>query len=115
MDNLEFQTLEIVVERGSPTQIKWLGVSQARDPASIINPYFEKLAEELQGGPVVVDFKKLEYMNSSTVSSIVAMCQLFEKKGIQTTLRYDKSSSWQEASFRALITLSKTMEHVVVA
>ena len=114
MDSLKYQSLEIVVETGNPTLIKWLGVSQARDPASVLNPYFGKLAEDLQKGPVIVDFTKMEYMNSSTDSAILAMCRLFEKKGIQATLQYDKSTTWQVASFKALITLSRVMNHIVI-
>ncbi len=114
MDRLEFQKLTITAEGKGPFTIKWLGVSQARDPAASINPYIEKLAGELGAGPVEVDFTELEYMNSSTVTPIIAMCQLFDKKGIATTLRYDAGSSWQTATFKALITLSRVMKNITV-
>ncbi|MDJ0763942.1 MAG: hypothetical protein QNJ97_13255 [Myxococcota bacterium] len=115
MDNLKKDELEIVVEAGNPVTIQWLGVSQFRNPSDFIDPYFEKLVEALQGKEVVVDFANLKYMNSSTVSPIIKMCRLFDEKSVPTTIVYNKSSDWQAATFKALISLSRVMKHVKVA
>ena len=114
MDNLKLDDLEIVVTNGDPTIIKWLGISQSRKPEVTLNPFFEELAQSLGNVKVIVDFTELEYMNSSTVSPIIMICKNFDKKGIQTTIRYNGNSDWQGATFKGLSTLAKVMKNIEV-
>jgi hypothetical protein len=114
LDNLKVDDFEIRVTRGSPNTIEWLGISHFVNPSSTINPFVEVLAETLKGESVIVDFTKLAYMNSSTVSPIIHLCKLFDKKRILTTVHYDKTSDWQSAIFRGLETLSRLIPNLTV-
>lgn len=114
MDNYRVDELEINVTRGNPILIKWRGVSQSINPGLTINPFFDILARTVKDEEVVVDFTELEYMNSSTVPPIVSLCKLFNDKNIKTVIKYDKSSKWQPAIFKGLITLSRILKNISV-
>jgi len=68
MQNFKEGTLEIKVEGSDKNILRWTGKSEDRDPASLLNPYFDALVEELKGRELEVQFEELEYMNSSTVT-----------------------------------------------
>ena len=105
---------EIVVATGTPTLVTWRGVSQFKDPSSILRPFVEELSDKLEGKSVIVDFTELEYMSSSTVPSIIYMCKIFDRKNIDTVVRYNKSSVWQTATFKGLKTLSGSLKRLKV-
>ena len=80
MDNLKEGKLEIIVERGEKNIVKWIGKSEDRDPASLLNPYFESLVEEMVGKDAEIQFENLEYMNSSTVTPIIQLIKKLNAK-----------------------------------
>lgn len=114
MDSLRVGELEITVTRGDPTIVEWRGTSKSPDPALTISPFFETLARTIKDDEVVIDFTKLEYMNSSTVSPIVSLCKLFDSKQIKTTIRYDSRSKWQPGIFKGLVRLSMILKNIRV-
>ena len=114
MDSLKVDELEIVFEEGSPAIIKWLGISQLEDPASLINPFFEELSKRLQGKKAIVDFSELERMNSATVLVIVNLCRTFDKRNIQISVQYNKASDWQSVTFEGISTLSNVIKNLTV-
>jgi len=114
MENLVADTLKILVEDGAETILQWQGTSTAREPASVINPYVDKIVPLLKSKTVRLDFTKLQYMNSSTVTPIIRLIRLFDSEGIKTTVIYDKSSKWQQASFKALETLARMLDNIHV-
>lgn len=106
--------INITEEDDERVKINWLGVSNARDPAVIINPIIDKITAELDCKEVTIDFTDLEYINSSTVPPIVRLIKEIHKKSIKTYVAYDHSSKWQQESFRALGTLAKVLRNVVI-
>lgn len=114
MENLIADSLQILVKEGAETVIQWQGTSTAREPASIINPYIDKIVPYLKNKKVRIDFTKLRYMNSSTVTPIIRLIRLFDTEGIKTTVVYDKTSKWQQASFKALETLAQMLGNIDV-
>ncbi len=114
MNDLEAGELTIKVEEGPKTLIEWIGISNERDPAKALNPYVDYLLASITNEEVIVDFQKLEYMNSSTVSPIVRLIKLLDKKGIQTLVRYNKSLKWQQTNFRAFDAIARMLKHTVV-
>ena len=114
MESLQQDELLIAITEGNPLIIKWTGVCQDKNPGASINPYFDKIAAELGPDPVIVSFTELDYMNSSTISPIIYMCKLLDKKNIKTVLQYNKASDWQHAVFKGLNTLSRMMKNITV-
>ena len=112
--NLKDSDLEIILTEGNPNTITWIGKSEARDPTSIINPYFKKIFDKLKGKTLEIKFEQLKYMNSSTVPPIIQLIKNLEESGIQSTITYDKDSKWQIASFKALETIVRTMKNISV-
>ena len=114
MGNLKEGTLEIIVNEGDKIIIEWLGRSENREPSALLNPYFKDIVENASGKEVEVDFTKLEYMNSSTVPPIIHMIKNLDTKGISTKIYYNKDSKWQAASFKALETISNSLNSIEV-
>ena len=86
-----------------------LGKSKSREPAEFLNPilseaYFE--AGETKKG-IVLDFSKLEYMNSATVSPIIKIWAKMKTTGIPLTICYDEKVAWQKTSFSAFSIFEK--------
>lgn len=114
MTNLKESNLELILEEGEKNIITWKGKSDARDPSSIINPYFEEIFDRLKGKDVEICFSELEYMNSSTVPPIIQLIKKLEENNINALITYDKDSKWQIASFKALETIVRTMNNIEV-
>ena len=113
MQNLEHEELILkITEIESKVTINWLGKSRTQDPGEILDPYLQDLADELKGKEVVCDFTTLEFMNSSTVPSILDFTELLDENGIKTTIYFDSTLEWQNASFGALNVLIMDMENV---
>jgi hypothetical protein len=53
------------------TTVRWLGVSDAREPAVHLTPFLSSILDELANRSVTVDFREFEYMNSATVSPLI--------------------------------------------
>src|SRR2546425_588663 len=51
--------------------VAWRGVSDSRTPGLFLRPLLRDLTEKMKGAEVTVDFSKLEYMNSATVSPLI--------------------------------------------
>jgi hypothetical protein len=110
--NLKDNKLEIIFKEGSTNVVTWIGISDSKNPSSVITPYFNKIFDTFRGKELLVQFEKLEFINSSTVPSIVELVGDLEKNNIKTTITYDKNSKWQAASFKALETIVKNMKNV---
>ncbi len=114
MENMNDGTLTIEIKDDAIITMSWLGRSENREPATVLNPYLAKIIDGLSGKELAVDFTKLEYMNSSTVPPIIQLLKNLEAKKVVTKIFYDKESKWQAASFKALETISKAMTSIEV-
>ena len=106
--------LEILLEEGETNTLLWNGKSEARDPASILLPFFNNITEKLKNKKLIIKFEKLEYLNSSTVLPIIDLIKKLESNGVDTMVTYDKESKWQIASFKALDVIVQTMNHIKI-
>jgi len=104
---LENEALKIEVD-GATTldgvKLFWRGKSNSRHPGKVLDPYLSSLAEAAAGHGMKIEmhFEKLEYLNSSTVSSIIRFIRCAKEKDIELTIVYDESCNWQRLSFDAL-------------
>ena len=114
MEKFAEGALEISMETNGSVKMTWLGRSENRDPALLLNPYLSKIIDAIEGKKMEIDFTRFEYMNSSTVPPIIQMVKSLETKGISTKVIYNKDSKWQEASFKALQVITTKMKHIEV-
>jgi len=85
-------------------QMEWTGRSVDRDPGKFITPI---LVESLRntshdGKRVLLDFRKLEYMNSSTITPIIKALERAKRGTTRLTVLYDVALKWQDLAFSAL-------------
>jgi hypothetical protein len=110
VDNFEIK----VSEQTDEVKIQWLGRSEARNPAEILNPYLDNIANQLRGKNILIDYTKLEFMNSSTVPPIIKFIKSCSVNGMITNVHYNKNLEWQSASFMPLKTVCIILKNVIV-
>ena len=93
MDNLKIDELEIKLENGAKPVMRWLGISNTRNPSAAINPFVDDLLNNISAQEIDIDLRQLEYMNSSTVKAIIHLVKELGKKNIQATIIYNKVSN----------------------
>lgn len=84
--------------------VSWLGRSTARDPGNFLGPILTehyRTATAAQKS-LTLDFRKLEYMNSSTITPVIRLLHEAKKNGGKVTILYQAASRWQDLSFSAL-------------
>lgn len=84
--------------------VTWRGRSVARDPAIFVLPILMRAVEEAQrsNGRVVLDFRQIEYLNSSTITPVVRVLEQAKRGDTRLTVRYDSTLKWQSLAFSAL-------------
>jgi hypothetical protein len=70
--------------------LTWLGRSTARDPGNFIGPILANLYKQASsaGKGLVLDFRKLEYMNSSTITPVIRLLHEAKKGGGKVSIVY---------------------------
>ncbi len=99
-----FLTLEKIVGDTSIT-IRFIGKSNERNPSKFISPILSDVLHQSDSGnkEIVLDFKELEYMNSSTITPILKVLdKATREKNYRITIVYRQSLKWQDLSFSAL-------------
>ncbi|MCP4111429.1 MAG: hypothetical protein GY749_38855 [Desulfobacteraceae bacterium] len=115
MKNFDNGALKIVLRKeGNDIIMSWIGQSDERNPAALLNPYLDSVIRDFQGKGVTIEYETLEYMNSLTVPSIIQFLKKLDINGISTVVTYDAESKWQRASFKAIETLSLMMRNIRV-
>ncbi len=93
-----------IVDREQGIEVKWLGKSVQREPGRFITHVLGEVIDassEFQK-PVVLDFRELGFMNSSTITPVIKVLDRAKQSAVKLTLLYDKSSNWQDLNFSAL-------------
>jgi hypothetical protein len=94
-------------------RLTWSGQSVARDPAAALAPFFETLSRYAgKTRDIELDFRGLEYMNSSTLKPIVSFVQAANNEYRSVFVRYDASKNWQRLSFKLLQALASSWSNV---
>lgn len=106
-------TIEVGEREGTMT-VAWLGTSDAREPGRELTPWLGELANKAVGKKVEVDFRKLEYMNSGTVSPIIQFARALDGLGVETRLLFDSKIGWQRVNFVSLKAIARTLTRVTV-
>ena len=117
MDNaketvIQSLTLSVKKEEGK-TVLHWQGESDEKNPTQYLVPFFDEFLKSVDGDLDVI-FNNLNYMNSSTIHPLIMFIKSCNDKNIKTTIYYDKTSAWQEASFKALHSLTQILTNIRV-
>ena len=116
-EQLQFQQDDLMITvTTSPGRglVMWHGCSDARDPGVFLTPVFRNVLPRLKGCQVTIDFSRLEYMNSATVSPIIALLKDLDKNSIQSRILFS-DDDWQRTHLRCLRTIARVLRHVEVA
>lgn len=104
-ESFENNLLKInIIENNGSIKLDWKGKSVEREPAKFITPI---LVDVLKMGSrnncqIILDFRKLDYMNSSTITPIIKILERAKRGKSKIKVIYDKSLKWQDLSFSAL-------------
>ena len=93
-----------VTEKDDSIEIKWTGKSTNRSPSKFITPILVnvlKVSSE-HDKRIILDFRTLEYMNSSTITPIIKVLERAKKGKTKVSVLYNKSLKWQDLNFSAL-------------
>ena len=93
-----------VCETDTAIDVKWLGKSVDRQPSKFISPILVKVLDMASSinKRITMDFRELDYMNSSTITPIIKVLERAKNGKAQITILYKKSLKWQELNFTAL-------------
>lgn len=102
--------IEVLEEEEHITAI-WLGKSIEREPGKIITPILVRLVRKCSENDkrLILDFRSLAYMNSSTITPIIKILERAKKGSTKVTVIYDITLRWQDLIFSAL-TIFKTKD-----
>jgi hypothetical protein len=93
--------------------VAWCGVSDSRTPGIFLRPVLREVSEKMKGAEVTVDFTKLEYMNSATVSPLINFVKTLD--GICTRiLVLFAETDWQRTHLQCMRAIATTLRHVAV-
>lgn len=93
-----------VVEQDTTIEVKWEGKSIDREPAQFISPILIQVlnAASEMNKRIILDFRQLQYMNSSTITPLIKILDRAKKGMTKITILYHKATKWQELNFTAL-------------
>jgi len=91
-------------ERDGDIVIEFTGKSILRDPSEFLQPIlFQVLEEAGEGGRrLVLDFRGLTYMNSSTFTPLIKLLERARTGDSKITVIFGSDQKWQAVSFAAL-------------
>ena len=93
-----------VVEEEEANHVHWYGNSTQKNPNQFIIPILIEVLRKAawERKKVVLDFRELEYMNSSTLTPIIKALEQAKRASNSVQVIYDKTKRWQDLSFSAL-------------
>ena len=93
-----------VVENSDAISVDWQGKSTERNPGAFLTPILLKILKNSSdtNKRIILDFRNLQYMNSSTITPIIKILERAKKSNKYLTVLYNKSLKWQELNFSAI-------------
>ena len=103
-----------IYEDATSITVEWTGKSVAREPGLFTAPILVSLIKKCSDHKkrLVLDFRHLAYMNSSTITPIIKILERAKRGSAKITVLYNNSLKWQDLIFSAL-TIFKTTNNRV--
>ena len=102
-----------VVRTDSATTIAWTGESDSRNPGEFLNPLVAKLAKDLTGLNVIIDFSELTYMNSATVAPLIMCIKSLDGTASSVLVTFS-DQDWQRTHVQCVRTISRQLKKVKI-
>ena len=93
--------------------VAWCGVSDSRTPGLFLRPELRDLLEKMKGAEVTVDFTRLEYMNSATVSPLINFVKALDGGGKRIVVLFSETD-WQRTHLQCMRAIATTLKHTLV-
>lgn len=93
--------------------VTWRGISDSRTPGLFLRPVLRELSEQLKGAEVTVDFSKLEYMNSATVSPLINFVKTLDGSCTRTMVLFSETD-WQRTHLQCMRAIATTLRNTQV-
>ena len=90
-------------------RLTWRGKSDGSQASSFLDAYLTETLDRARvlGAAVDLDCAALDYVSSSTISSLITFVRRSAERRIALTIVYDADSRWQQLSFEALRVFDK--------
>lgn len=111
------QKLAIELDDGEKSvDLIWSGRSTAREPNNFIAPIVEQALElaAASSRELILDFRNLEFFNSSTMSPMVRLLQQARSRNARVRLIYAADLHWQALSFAALEVFHSDADGIII-
>ncbi len=112
-----FQSDRLSIRRQISKQqytLLWSGESDFRDPTQTLSPCLNNVLGELRDRKLVLDFRELSFMNSSSVTPILAFVKTVCGKGMPVHLIYNSALSWQRTTASSMRALAHSLKLLTV-
>lgn len=93
--------------------VVWAGISDSRNPTTFLNPILREVTDRMKGADVTLDFTKLEYMNSATVSPLLNFVKTLDEKGSRVLVVFSEID-WQRTHLQCMRAIARTLRNVSV-
>lgn len=114
MSNYEHGSLTISSTRtANAGTITWTGESDSRNPGDFLNPLIGRLAKELTGKDVTIDFSGLTYMNSATVGPMLLCIKSLDASAASVLVTFS-DHDWQRTHVQCVRTISRALKKVKI-
>ncbi|NUP09835.1 MAG: hypothetical protein HOW73_27630 [Polyangiaceae bacterium] len=99
---------------GREVSVTWRGISDARDPSAFAGQVLRDLGNQPDVDSIELDFRKLEFMNSATLTPIMALIRTLDSKGVRAILRFDAMIDWQRINYNCMKAIARTLSSLRV-
>src|SRR5579871_4910179 len=93
--------------------VAWSGVSDSRTPGNFLRPVLKDISDKLKGAEVTVDFSKLEYMHSATVSPLINFVKALDGSCARTMVLFAEND-WQRTHLQCMRAIATTLRNTQV-
>jgi hypothetical protein len=93
--------------------VTWSGVSDSQNPGVLLRPILQDVLDKMKGAEVTVDFTRLSYMNSATVSPLIQFVKALDTASSRALVVF-ADSDWQRTHLQCMRAIATTLKHVTV-
>jgi hypothetical protein len=93
--------------------VSWSGVSDAQTPGVFLRPVLKDILDKMKGAEVTVEFTRLQYMNSATVSPMIQFVKALDGSCTRVLVLF-ADSDWQRTHLQCMRAIATTLKRVTV-
>lgn len=107
--------LKVAVDEGArPIEMKFFGESDSASVSKELRALFASYRDVASQHGLVLDFRELDYMNSSSFPPIVELIRDLHDRSAPVTVLYSQGKSWQRTPFTAISSIASVYANLTV-